>query len=108
MRKVALECECRLKQGDQRYQILVESLKKADHHPKRRELETVKVTIAEKEKFFNQLSALNRKLSVAWNVRSSYAEDNVKKLLRVPKVEFDRFTEQSSFSLANIFWLSKE
>ena len=66
--RVALECENRLKQGDERYQKLVESLKKPDHHPKRREvqlynpkanrkqvigeLDTVKVVNEEKENFF--------------------------------------------------------
>ena len=45
---------------------------------------------------------------MAWNVRNSYAEDDVKKLLKVPRVEFDRFTEQSSSSLAKVFWLSRE
>ena len=35
LRKIALGCEGRLKESDQRYKRLVESLNKADHHPKR-------------------------------------------------------------------------
>ena len=124
MRKLALVCEGRLKESDQRYKRLVESLDKSDPHPKKSgfklfkaktdckqvngELEIVNAAIAEKERAFKQLSTLNKRLGMAWNVRNSYAEDDVKKLLKVPRVEFDRFTEHSTSSLAKVFWLCRE
>ena len=123
LKKLALGCETRLEDSDQRYQKLVESLSKSGNHPRKREvrldkakadhkqvngdLEIVKIVIAEKETQFKRLDALNKNLSVAWKVKNSYAVADVKKLLNVPKVEFDRFTEQTSASLAKVFWLSK-
>ena len=126
LKRVALGCEIRLEDGDKRYAQLVDSLKQPGNHPLLRmkreaslvkakadckqfsgDLSVIKVVIGEKEEQFKKLDAVNKKLYVAQKVEDSLAVNDVKSLLKVPKVSFDRFTDQTNAGLAKVFCLSK-
>ena len=46
-------------------------------------------------------------MHVTTKVKNGGAASDVKSLLKVPKVSFDRFTEQANASLAKVLWSSK-
>ena len=70
-------------------------------------MSVVKHVIGEKEQQFKKLEAINKKLYVAQKVKDSLAVNDVKSLLKVPKVSFDRFTDQTNAGLAKVLWSSK-
>ena len=70
-------------------------------------MSAVKRVIGEKEQQLRKLEATNQKLYDAQKVKDSFAVNDVKSLLKVPKVSFDRFTDQTNAGLAKVFWSSK-
>ena len=70
-------------------------------------MSAVKRVIGEKEQQLRKLEATNQKLYVAQKVKDSFAVNDVKSLLKVPKVSFDRFTDQTNAGLAKVLWSSK-
>ena len=80
---------------------------KADCEEFSGDLSVVKHVIGEREQQLKKLEAINKKLYVAQKVKDSLAVNDVKSLLKVPKVSFYRFTNQANAGLAKVFWLSK-
>ena len=68
------------------------------------DLSVVNRVIGEREQQLRKLEAINKKLYVAQKVKDSLAVNDVKSLLKVPKVSFDRFTDQTNAGLAKVFW----
>ena len=80
---------------------------KADCEEFSGDLSVVNHVIGEREQQLKKLEAINKKLYVAQKVKDSLAVNDVKSLLKVPKVSFYRFTDQTNAGFQRCFGCPK-
>ena len=126
LKKVAKKIEIRMNDSDKKYADLVASMEKYENHPVLRvkkeaglaiakaeckdvscELSALKGAIGEKNRALRKLEAANQRWDAAQKVKDNLAANDVKRLVRGPKVSFDRFTDQTNAEFAKMLWLSK-